>query len=70
MAVAAFALACEDNDLVFIGPSAETMEQMGDKVEAKTAMAGAGMPLIPGTEHAVERAVIVDGAVVIRRSRP
>ena len=50
---AAFVRACEDNDLVFIGPSAETMEQMGDKVEAKAAMAGAGMPLIPGTEHAV-----------------
>ena len=55
---AAFVRACEDNDLVFIGPSAETMEQMGDKVEAKAAMAGAGMPLIPGTEHAVD----VDGA--------
>jgi acetyl-CoA carboxylase, biotin carboxylase subunit len=50
---AAFVRACEDNDLVFIGPSPETMEQMGDKVEAKAAMAGAGMPLIPGTEHAV-----------------
>jgi acetyl-CoA carboxylase biotin carboxylase subunit len=50
---AAFVRACEDNDLVFIGPSAETMEQMGDKVEAKAAMAVAGMPLIPGTEHAV-----------------
>ena len=50
---AAFVRACEDNDLVFIGPSAETMEQMGDKVEAKAAMAGAGLPLIPGTEHAV-----------------
>jgi acetyl-CoA carboxylase, biotin carboxylase subunit len=50
---AAFVRACEDNDLVFIGPSAETMEQMGDKVEAKATMAGAGMPLIPGTAHAV-----------------
>jgi len=50
---AAFVHACEDNDLVFIGPSPETMEQMGDKVEAKVAMAGAGMPLIPGSEHAV-----------------
>jgi acetyl-CoA carboxylase, biotin carboxylase subunit len=50
---AAFVRACEDNDLVFIGPSPETMEQMGDKVEAKVAMADAGMPLIPGSEHAV-----------------
>jgi acetyl-CoA carboxylase, biotin carboxylase subunit len=50
---AAFVRACADNDLVFIGPSAETMEEMGDKVEAKAAMATALMPLIPGTEHAV-----------------
>jgi acetyl-CoA carboxylase biotin carboxylase subunit len=50
---AAFVRACEDNDLVFVGPSVETMEQMGNKVEAKAAMASAGMPLIPGTEHAV-----------------
>src|ERR687887_650332 len=35
----AFVRACEDNDLVFVGPSAEVMEQTGDKVEAKTALA-------------------------------
>src|SRR3954453_9514709 len=55
---AAFVRACADNDLVFIGPSAETMEQMGYKGEAKAEMAKAGMPLIPGTEHAVD----ADGA--------
>ncbi len=49
----AFVRACEDNDLVFIGPSAETMAKSGDKVEAKAEMARAGMPLIPGTDHAV-----------------
>jgi acetyl-CoA carboxylase biotin carboxylase subunit len=50
----AFVRACEENDLVFIGPSADTMARMGDKVEAKAQMAGVGMPLIPGTEDAVE----------------
>jgi acetyl-CoA carboxylase biotin carboxylase subunit len=50
---AAFVRACQENELVFIGPSPETMDRMGDKVEAKTEMARAGMPLIPGTEHAV-----------------
>jgi acetyl-CoA carboxylase, biotin carboxylase subunit len=50
---AAFSLACEDNDLVFIGPRAESIETMGDKIAAKDAMAEAGVPLVPGSEGAV-----------------
>ena len=48
----AFVEACVDNDLVFVGPDAEVMAQMGDKVEAKAAMRAAGVPLVPGTEQA------------------
>jgi acetyl-CoA carboxylase biotin carboxylase subunit len=51
---AAFALACEDNDLVFIGPQAETIETMGDKIAAKEAMAEASVPLVPGSDGAVD----------------
>ncbi|HEY8774817.1 MAG TPA: acetyl-CoA carboxylase biotin carboxylase subunit [Gaiellaceae bacterium] len=48
----AFVRACTENDLVFIGPDAEVMARMGDKVEAKVAMRAAGVPLVPGTESA------------------
>ena len=48
----AFVEACVDNDLVFVGPDAQVMAQMGDKVEAKAAMRAAGVPLVPGTEQA------------------
>jgi acetyl-CoA carboxylase biotin carboxylase subunit len=48
---AAFVHACEDNDLVFVGPSAETMERMGDKALAKAELARARVPLVPGTSE-------------------
>jgi acetyl-CoA carboxylase, biotin carboxylase subunit len=47
-----FVRACTDNDLVFIGPDADVMARMGDKVQAKAAMREAGVPLVPGTEGA------------------
>ena len=49
---AEFVRTCEENDLVFIGPSAEVMERMGDKVQAKAEMRAAGVPLVPGTDAA------------------
>jgi len=45
-----FVRACEANDLVFIGPDADVMARMGDKVEAKRELAAAGIPLVPGTD--------------------
>ncbi|MGZ4256890.1 MAG: acetyl-CoA carboxylase biotin carboxylase subunit [Gaiellaceae bacterium] len=54
----AFVEACADNDLVFIGPSAEVMARMGDKVQAKAEMRAAGVPVVPGTEGATT----LDGA--------
>jgi acetyl-CoA carboxylase biotin carboxylase subunit len=47
---AEFARACEDSGMVFIGPPADVVEQMGDKVRAKEAMAAAGVPLVPGSD--------------------
>jgi acetyl-CoA carboxylase biotin carboxylase subunit len=46
----AFVRACEESDLVFVGPSADVMERMGDKVRAKEEMSAAGVPLVPGTD--------------------
>src|SRR5918912_2747552 len=45
-----FVRACEDNDLVFVGPDADVMARMGDKVQAKAEMRAAGVPLVPGTD--------------------
>ncbi len=45
-----FARACADNDLVFIGPSPDVMDALGDKARAKVEMHAAGVPLVPGTE--------------------
>jgi acetyl-CoA carboxylase biotin carboxylase subunit len=48
-----FVRACEDNDLVFVGPPADVMERMGDKALAKAEMQAAGVPLVPGTAGTV-----------------
>ncbi|MBQ3302242.1 MAG: acetyl-CoA carboxylase biotin carboxylase subunit [Eggerthellaceae bacterium] len=49
-----FARACVDNDLVFIGPSAECIEQMGDKSTARDTMKRCGVPTVPGSDGIVE----------------
>ncbi len=48
----AFVTACEENDLVFVGPPADVMARMGDKTRAKAELHAAGVPLVPGTENA------------------
>jgi len=45
-----FAAACEEAGLAFIGPTADSIAAMGDKVEARRLMKNAGVPVIPGTE--------------------
>jgi acetyl-CoA carboxylase biotin carboxylase subunit len=47
----AFVRACEDSDLVFVGPPADVMERMGDKLRAKAELRAAGVPLVPGTDR-------------------
>ncbi|MET9449261.1 acetyl/propionyl/methylcrotonyl-CoA carboxylase subunit alpha [Streptomyces cinerochromogenes] len=45
---AAFARACEEAGLVFIGPSADAIALMGDKIRAKETVKAAGVPVVPG----------------------
>ncbi|MFF8425889.1 acetyl/propionyl/methylcrotonyl-CoA carboxylase subunit alpha [Streptomyces sp. NPDC016566] len=46
---AGFARACEEAGLVFIGPSADAIALMGDKIRAKETVKAAGVPVVPGS---------------------
>lgn len=48
-----FARRCEEEGVVFIGPSADIIAKMGVKTEARKIMKEAGMPVVPGTEEPV-----------------
>jgi acetyl-CoA carboxylase biotin carboxylase subunit len=50
----AFARACVESDLVFVGPPADVLSAMGDKISAKRAMRAANVPIVPGTEGAAD----------------
>ena len=49
----AFAERCAREDVIFVGPTAEMIRLMGDKIEAKRAARDAGVPTTPGSEGAV-----------------
>jgi len=53
---AEFAKACEENGIIFIGPSSEAIELMGEKTRARQIMSEAGVPVVPGSLHALENA--------------
>lgn len=51
---ARFAEICADHGIVFIGPSPEAIQAMGDKSTAKETMIAAGVPTIPGSDGLVK----------------
>jgi acetyl-CoA/propionyl-CoA carboxylase, biotin carboxylase, biotin carboxyl carrier protein len=52
----AFARACSEHGMVWIGPPPEAIEAMGSKIEARERMRVAGVPIIPGVTEPVESA--------------
>jgi acetyl-CoA carboxylase biotin carboxylase subunit len=46
-----FAKACEDEGIIFIGPTSEVISNLGNKVIARRIMADAGIPMVPGTPN-------------------
>jgi acetyl-CoA carboxylase biotin carboxylase subunit len=69
---AAFAAACRDVGVIFVGPGPETIEAMGDKAAARGLAARAGVPTIPGTEgtasleQALELAAAIGFPVLVK----
>ncbi|HET7323272.1 MAG TPA: acetyl-CoA carboxylase biotin carboxylase subunit [Halococcus sp.] len=51
-----FAARVEDSEMTWVGPSSESMEQLGEKTSARKAMDAADVPIVPGTEDPVESA--------------
>ncbi|HIK87392.1 MAG TPA: ATP-grasp domain-containing protein, partial [Alphaproteobacteria bacterium] len=51
---ARFAEIVDEHGLIFIGPKAEHISEMGNKVSARTAMKKLGIPLVPGSDGAIK----------------
>ncbi|MCM0605310.1 MAG: ATP-grasp domain-containing protein [Xanthomonadaceae bacterium] len=51
-----FVEACEKAGIIFVGPSADSMRRMGDKIEARKTVDGIGVPRVPGSVGALKNA--------------
>lgn len=49
-----FARRCQEEGIVFIGPSPEIIEKMGSKIKSRKLMKQAGVPVVPGCDHAID----------------
>jgi acetyl-CoA/propionyl-CoA carboxylase, biotin carboxylase, biotin carboxyl carrier protein len=63
---AAFAQACDDADIVWIGPPPSAIDAMGSKTRAREIMRDAGVPIVPGTTEPVD--TVEDAARIIDES--
>ena len=62
----AFARACEEAGIVFIGPPADAIDAMGSKTRAREIMKDAGVPIVPGTTDPVD--TVEDARKIIEES--
>ena len=53
-----FARSCENSGIVFIGPTSQAIELLGDKIASKKTMTKVGIPVIPGSPGAVNKAEV------------
>ena len=60
----AFVRKCEENGITFIGPTADVIDKMGNKSQARKTMMEAGVPVVPGTKEPVYDAEV--GKVLAR----
>jgi propionyl-CoA carboxylase alpha chain len=72
---AGFARMVQEAGLIFVGPSSESIELMGSKLKAKKAVAAYDIPLVPGTEEAIddielakEKASLIGYPILIKAS--
>ncbi|WP_327051954.1 acetyl-CoA carboxylase biotin carboxylase subunit [Halomicrococcus gelatinilyticus] len=54
-----FAARVEESDVVWVGPSSDVMERLGEKIRARQTMQSAGVPIVPGTEEPITDAETV-----------
>ncbi|MEE8198171.1 MAG: biotin carboxylase N-terminal domain-containing protein, partial [Thermoplasmata archaeon] len=69
----AFVRACDEADIVFVGPPAEAMDVAGDKLRSKAVLKEAGLPVSPGSdrplaspEEATEAAEAIGYPVILK----
>ncbi len=63
-----FAKACEKAEIIFIGPTAEIITNLGNKVIARRIMAEAGIPMVPGTQNLAQGKEGIDVALEFGRT--
>src|SRR5690349_13207765 len=61
----AFAAACAQAGITFVGPPATAIEAMGDKIRAKATVAAAGVPVVPGSTGRLDDSALAEAAAGI-----